>query len=166
MHHHLPKDIVAALDDLSAPRLLSYRIFFNNPSDSELYGIYCWNDAISMRIMRLTGNIEIILRNRFHRELSRFAYAHGTSNGAADSNDWYQFVICSKNKAERLITKHTGGTLVSTVPSHYVVSQMTYGFWPRLLQISKTNSGKQIPWETMIPNMFSDHIRKLPTFWG
>jgi hypothetical protein len=109
MHHHLPKDITAALDDLSAPRLLSYRVFFNNPSDVELYGIYCWNDAISMRLMRLIGNIEIVLRNRLHRELSRFAYVPGTSAGTQDSNDWYRFVIASGTTAAKLIGKKTTG---------------------------------------------------------
>lgn len=167
MHHHLPKDITAALDDLSAPRLLSYRVFFANPSDEELYGIYCWNEAISMRLMRLIGNIEIVLRNRFHRELSRFTYTPGTSAGTQESNDWYRFVIKPGTKAAHLVTKHTtGGSLVSTTPCHYVVAQMTYGFWPRLLQIRKTNAGVLIPWNTMIPAMFPDHHKKANTYWA
>ncbi|SFM32402.1 hypothetical protein [Rugamonas rubra] len=166
MHHHLPNDIPAALDDLSAPRLLSYRAFFNNPSDPELYGVYCWNDAISMRLMRLIGNIEIILRNRLHRELSRFAYMPGVSTGDKDANDWYRFVITPGTKAAQLIGKQTtGGLLVSTTPCHHVVAQMTYGFWPRLLQIKQNRANVVIPWDTMIPSIFPDHTKKASTYW-
>jgi len=167
MHHHLPQDIGAALDDLSEPRLLSYRIFFNNPSDPELYGIYCWNDAISMRLMRLVGDIEIILRNRFHRELSRFAFVRGVSSGDKDANDWYRFVIAPGTKAAKLIQKRTtGGSLVSTTPCHHVVAQMTYGFWPNLLRIQKTPAHVMIPWNTMIPSMFPDHTKNGNTYWA
>jgi hypothetical protein len=167
MHHHLPRDITAALDDLSEPRLRSYRIFFNNPPDEELYGIYCWNDAISIRLMRLIGNIEIVLRNRFHRELSRFAYVAGTSSGSQDSNDWYRFVITPATKTAGFITKNTiGNSLVSATPCHHVVAKMTYGFWPRLLQISKTSANLAIPWNNMIPLMFPNHYRKLSSQWA
>jgi len=166
MNHHLPQDIGSALADLSEPRLHSYRVFFSNPQDSELYGFYSWNDAISMRLMRLIGNIEIILRNRFHRELSKLAFSPGVSAGTAESNDWYRFVISAPSTAATLITKHTNGNLVSTRPCHYVVAKMTYGFWPRLLQISQTNTGTAIPWETMIPAMFPDHVKKLSSYWA
>jgi len=89
------------------------------------------------------------------------------SAGDQDSNDWYRFVITPNTKPAKLIVKNTtGNSLVSTTPCHYVVAKMTYGFWPRLLQISHTSANITIPWENMIPSMFPNHYRKLSTQWA
>jgi hypothetical protein len=117
--------------------------------------------------MRLIGNIEVVLRNQIHRELSRFSFDAAISIGDADSNDWYRSVIAPGTKPAKLICKVTnGGQLVSTTPCHKVVAQMTYGFWPRLLQIKKTASNKVVPWDSLIPLIFSDHTKKAATFWS
>jgi hypothetical protein len=166
MHHVLPKNLTAVLADLSDPRLTSYRTFFGNPTDEELYGIYCWNDAISIRLMRLTGIIEIILRNRLHRELSLFAHTPGVSIGTPDSNNWYRFVLTPGTKAANILGKKCNGSISGNVLPHKVIAQMTYGFWPRLLQIEKTNGNVAIPWNQMIPTMFPNHNQKTPLYWS
>jgi hypothetical protein len=168
MHHLLPQDIAAALDDLSPPRLASYRTFFRPKTDAELYGIYCWNDSISTRFMRLIGTVEITMRNRFHRELSRFAYVAGTSLGTPESNDWYRFVVqnSTNNVTAKNIKKVTGSSLISSIPAHKVVAGMTYGFWPHLMLITHTAAGAPIPWDKIIPRMLPDHHgNRIPAYW-
>jgi hypothetical protein len=168
VHHLLPTDITKALDDLSEPRLSSYRNFFLPTTDQELYGLYCWNDAISTRFMRLIGVIEIIMRNRFHRELSQFAFTTGVSLGTPVSNDWYRIVVANtKNATASNLKKKTGNkSLISLTPAHQVIAGMTYGFWPHLLKISHTPAGVQVPWKTMIPSMFPNHEgNRKPKWW-
>lgn len=55
--------------DLSLPRLSSYQHFFKPESPIELYGHYCWNEAISAAFFRLIGIVEITLRNKLHSAL-------------------------------------------------------------------------------------------------
>lgn len=171
MQHFLPNNITEALEDISSPRLSSYRSFFKSPtdpaiSDDALYGIYCWNDAISSRLMRLIGIIEIILRNRIHRELSNFAFIPGVSNGTQTSNNWYRFVIMDNTETAKLVKKKSGGSLSSNTPATKVIAGMTYGFWPRILQISHTNAHALIPWSTMIPRIFPKHQQQASTYWA
>lgn len=163
MHHTLPTDLAKTLDDLSAPRLTSYRSFFAPVDDRELYGIYCWNDAISIRFMRLIGIVEILMRNRFHRELSKFAH-RPASFGTITSNNWYRYVVTDNTTTAKHLKKKTP-TLHSNVPAHQVIAGMTFGFWHNLLTISTTPSGVPIPWKTIIPEIFSDHPQKSPGHW-
>jgi hypothetical protein len=163
MHHFLPTDIASTLDDLSAPRLASYRSFFLPVDDRELYGIYCWNDAISIRFMRLIGIIEILMRNRFHRELSQFAYCPA-SVGTSASNDWYRCIVTDGTMTAKHLKKKCG-TLTSGVPAHQVIAGMTFGFWHNLLSIKTTTTGGAVPWKSIIPKIFSDHPQKTSNHW-
>jgi hypothetical protein len=167
MHHILPTDLASTLDDLSAPRLASYRSFFSPASDSELYGIYCWNDAISIRFMRLIGTIEILMRNRFHRELSKFAHRPAASFGTPESNNWYRYVVTDDTKTANQVKKKSNWSLASNVPAHQVIAGMSFGFWHNLLNIEDTAppSVQTIPWKTIIPAIFSDHPQKSPGHW-
>jgi Abi-like protein len=164
MHHTLPTDLASTLDDLSAPRLASYRNFFTPTTNQELYGIYCWNDAISIRFMRLIGIIEILMRNRFHRELSKFAHCP-TSFGTNTSNNWYRYIVTDNTQTAKQLKKKSGNSLSSSVPAHQVIAGMTFGFWHNLLNIAATPSGLPIPWKTIIPGIFSDHPQKSPGHW-
>lgn len=163
MHHFLPTDLTATLDDLSVPRLSSYRSFFTPSNDQELYGIYCWNDAISIRFLRLIGILEIIMRNRFHRELSNFAH-RATSIGTADSNNWYKYIVTPGTKTAQKITKDFG-TLATTVPAHQVVAKMTFGFWHNLLRIDHTPAAVPLLWKARLPSIFSDHPQRGLGYW-
>ncbi len=174
MHHFLPSNLAETLHDISSERLSSYRTFFLPQTDEELYGIYCWNDAISSRLMRLIGIIEIILRNRIHRELSQFAYQPSLSLGTSTSNDWYRFVIGNTTKAGGLIKKEIGkitrqstvSSLISPVPANRIVAAMSYGFWPRAFQISHTAQNLPIPWDVLIPAIFPRHHQQAQIFWA
>jgi len=166
MHHLLPTDLLSTLDDLSAPRLASYRSFFIPTNDSELYGIYCWNDAISIRFMRLIGTIEIIMRNRFHRELSKYAHCPA-SFGTPESNNWYRYIVTDGTKTAQQVKKKSNWSLASNIPAHQVIAGMTFGFWHNLLNIQTTPSpaAQPILWKTIIPGIFSDHPQKSPGHW-
>lgn len=175
MHHSLPSNLDEALADISSHRLSSYKAFFHPSTDSALYGIYCWNDAISSRLMRLIGIVEITLRNRIHRELSQFVYTLGVSNGDKTSNDWYRFIIANNSKPATLIIKELRKltnqpvtNLISNVPANKIVANMTYGFWPRLFQIKNTAtpSVSPIPWDVIIPAIFPKHHQSLASYWA
>jgi len=91
MYNPTTSQIAASLDAISSARLSSYTNFFRPATQEELYGIYCWNEVLSSNFMRLTGLVEVALRNRFHLVLSRYAKANFPRGvkGSADSNDWY-----------------------------------------------------------------------------
>jgi len=76
MYNPTPLNLLSSLDSISAARLSSYRRFFIPASDSELYGLYCWNEVLSTNFMRLTGIVEVALRNRFHLALSQYPCAN------------------------------------------------------------------------------------------
>ena len=163
MHHILPSDLTTTLADLSIPRLASYRNFFNPVDDRELYGIYCWNDAISIRFMRLIGIIEIIMRNRFHQNLSKFAY-NTKSFGNDTSNNWYKYIVKDDTKTASQLKKKCK-SLSSSMPAHQVIAGMSFGFWHNLIRIEKTTGNTLIPWDTIIPNIFIDHPQKMSGHW-
>ncbi|AWK84302.1 Abi family protein [Photobacterium damselae] len=76
--------------DLSLPRLSSYQHFFKPESPIELYGHYCWNEAISAAFFRLIGIVEITLRNKLHSALSQHYY-NSSSIGSKESNEKHCF---------------------------------------------------------------------------
>ena len=77
-----PTPVIGAL---SHARLSSYRAFFAATGDSELLGLYAWNEELSACLFRTISLVEVVLRNQFHRQLS----AHYGVNGSPGSRDWY-----------------------------------------------------------------------------
>ncbi len=170
MHHLLPSDLAAALNDISTARLSSYQSFFSPANDTELYGLYCWNDAISSRYMRFLGILEIILRNRFHTALSQYAWDPNTSVGTEHSNDWYMkmyrpFGPGSSSTSDRNLKKKIGDQAAPASPNK-VIAGMTYGFWPHVLDKVMDNSGVAVPWDTLIPTILPNHHQRDATYWG
>ena len=167
MHHILPSDLPAVLNDISAARLSSYKNFFSPGNDAELYGLYCWNDAISSRYMRLIGILEILLRNRIHLNMSYYAWG-ATSNGTQDSNDWYMKLyrpFTSNSTSDRSLKKKIGDQRAPASASK-VIAGMTYGFWPYVLDKTLDISGAPVPWETLIPAIAPGHHQRSSTYWG
>lgn len=171
MHHIVPLNLSDALDDLSSARLSSYVNFFNPASDQELYGLYCWNDAVSSRFMRLIGVVEVLLRNRFHVALSQQYWRNGRSRGSQDSNDWFlrlyrpYAAFNSQNEGDKKIRKKLGPQHNQATPTK-VIAGMTYGFWPRVLDAQHTISGAIVPWDTLIPKIVPGHHQRASTYWG
>jgi hypothetical protein len=168
MHHLLPADLATALGEISTARLSSYKSFFSPSSDAELYGLYCWNDAVSSRYMRLMGILEIILRNRFHTVLSQYAWNPHNSHGIQDSNDWYMRFYKpftgGKSISDRNLKKKIGNA-AAPASANKVIAGMTYGFWPHVLDKSADNTGNPVPWGTLIPAIFPDHHQRAATYW-
>lgn len=80
-----PLNITETLEAISLSRLSSYRSMFAPSDDFELYGIYCWNEAIANGFNTLLPAVEITLRNGFHREFSkRYGKPVGVNN-----THWY-----------------------------------------------------------------------------
>ena len=178
MHHLLPQDLNDALDDISPARLSNYVSFFSPATPAEIYGLYCWNDALSSRIMRLTGIIEIILRNRFHVALSRQYWDPTQSRGNVDSNDWYLKLYKpyapNLSTGDRKIREKLGDYANQASPPK-VISGMTFGFWPRVLDAQKTSGCTaaggsvprvRVPWDTLIPQIVPGHHQQASTFWN
>lgn len=157
--------------DISAPPLSSYRHFFQIEDMVELYAYYCWNEAISAAFFRCIGIVEVTLRNSLHRELSRFC--HNTqSSGVLLSNDWYNFLELNSKSAGSIqkITHYRAksGRFHPRRPavSHDdVISRLTYGFWPKLLDIDKTKSGSLLLWGNLIPLIIPNHRHNSRTYW-
>ena len=169
MHYSSPNNMAQSLDDISGPRLSNYRTFFNTSSDSELYGTYCWNDAISTRLMQFFGIIEITLRNRFHLALSQYMWNSANSFGSYESNDWYKYTSLTgeslKNVQKVIFIKNTTTPKVPTVSPNTVVSKMTFGFWPRLLDVANDHAGNVIPWESLILSIVPSHHQRASSYW-
>lgn len=93
--------------------------------------------------------IEVTLRNAFHRELSTH-FASTKKHGSNTSNNWYDQVKLSpksKKALEKVFTK-------TTRPDD-VISRLTFGFWPNLLDCA------DIPWATVLPCVFPNSNRNL-----
>ena len=164
MYNPTPSQIAASLDAISSARLSSYTSFFRPANPEELYGIYCWNEVISSNFMRLTGLVEVALRNRFHLILSRYAKANFPRRvkGSADSNDWYSALPLRGKSLDKIkdITHDTRWDHVTKrkiytpkaipVSPNTVISSMTLGFWAPLLDLP-------LPWDTLIPQLIPNH---------
>jgi len=159
MHHPTPSNLTKTLEDISDARLSSYRSFFSPSNDAELYGLYCWNDSISSCFMRLIGVTEVTLRNRFHGVISQHM-SHGTSN-PNNSNDWFNHIGLlgkSKKNIEKITHDITwpSGQYTATpknppVSPNQVIANMTFGFWPILLDC------KSLPWGDLLPLIIPNH---------
>ncbi|MEZ8967645.1 Abi family protein [Vibrio breoganii] len=156
--------------DLSPPRLSSYGHFFKPKSPTELYGHYCWNEAISAAFFRLIGIAEITLRNKLHSALSQHYY-NPKSVGSKHSNDWYKHLDLNQRSKENILKithKRKKGKWHPKNPplSHDdVISRLTYGFWPKVLDIQKDIANKPVPWGQIIPTIIPYHRYKTDGYW-
>ncbi len=156
--------------DISLPRLSSYQYFFKPNKPAELYGYYCWNEAISAAFFRLIGIVEVTLRNKLHRALSTHCY-NPQSKGNKLSNDWFNFLDLNTHSEKKILSvthKRRGNNWHPKLPavSHDdVISRMTYGFWPKVFDIQKDRQGNLLPWGTIIPTIIPHHRQKSAGYW-
>lgn len=162
-----PANIHQTHTDISVARLSSYRTMFHGANDHELYGIYCWNEALSATLFRLISITEVVMRNRFHTALSLHVHSH-RSVGRNDSNDWYNHISLSAKSSDKIRAethfyhkKSNSWRPKKRQPSaNDVVSRMTFGFWPKLLDISG------IAWGQLLPQIVPGHRYKDAKYWS
>lgn len=155
------------IEALSHPRLSSYRKFFQVATDAEALGLYQWNEELSGALFRAVSLTEIVLRNQFHKVLSGKYGVFGTSG----SRDWYQHIVLnpiSKKKIQGATHYKRHGTWLPRVPTASpddVVSKLTFGFWPHLLDVVQDTAGSPVPWGTMLLAILPGHRQRLETHW-
>ncbi len=161
-----PANIHQTHTDISVARLSSYRTMFHGANDHELYGIYCWNEALSATLFRLISITEVVMRNRFHTALSLHLHRH-RSVGRNDSNDWYNHLTLPPKSAQKIQQethdrhRRTGQWRPKApAPSpNDVVSRMTFGFWPKLFDAN-------LPWGDLIPQIVPGHRYTTAAHWS
>lgn len=168
MFFHATHPPPALLDAISHPRLSSYRRFFGTTSDAEALGLYSWNDELSAALFRVVSIVEIVLRNQFHKGLSR----HLGHVGSSGSKDWYNYLALpqlSYNKIRSIThTKNHGHWLPKNpVPSpDDVVSKLTFGFWPHLLDTTHLTTGAPVPWGAVLVDVLPGHRQSQVSHWN
>lgn len=159
---------VAFVEALSHPRLSSYRRFFGAASDGEALGLYQWNEELSAALFRAISLVEIVLRNQFHKALS---LRYGV-NGTHGSKDWYEHIDLKKLSLDKVRNvTHTGRpprlAPKRPVPSpDDVVSKLTFGFWPHVLDASNDTAGVAIPWGDVMLDIVPGHRQRTATYWN
>ncbi len=172
MHYVTPSSLTKSLDDISQARLSSYRSFFAPKDDAALYGIYCWNEAVSSCFMRLIGVLEISMRNRFHNALSTRLWDPARSSGTQASNDWYNRLPLGKKSDDQIKAmthvRHKGVQVPKRKPPspNKVVAGLTYGFWSKLLDVHADNAGQKIDWGKLLLEIVPNHHQRTEAYWG
>lgn len=161
-------DFAAANAALSSARLSNYRAFFSASSETEVFGLYRWNEAVATQLFRIVSLAEIAIRNRFHMVLS----AHYGAVGYAQSRDWYQYLSLgekSKKSLDKilLVRRHRRWIPRNPPPApDDVVSKLTFGFWPHLLDVRQDTHGNRVDWAILLPLILVGHRQSGdPTYW-
>ncbi|MBA1245914.1 hypothetical protein G7016_24650 [Pseudomonas japonica] len=139
-----PLDVDPFIKALSAPRLRNYRSYFNAVDDQDVYGCYQWNNEVSRSFVPLIHLVEVVMRNAYHQELSRF-HSQRLNQVVVDSMDWYNHLSLPQHndgglsKTLRKLRKKTSFT------DHDVVSNLTFGFWTNISRETNTQWGIVLP---------------------
>ena len=159
---------LARIQALSHARLSNYRSFFGVTDDVQALALYQWNDELSACLFRTISLVEVVLRNQFHQA---FSQRYGVVGGRG-SKDWYEHVALSaiaKNKIKDITHYKQGQQLVPRNPAPSpddVVSGLTFGFWPRLLDLEKDNLHKNIDWGPLLLDVLPGHRQQQATHWA
>lgn len=69
-----PVSTTSHINDITHTRLINYKNIFAVKDDSELHGIYSWNEEIAAKMVYLIGMIEVTLRNRIYGGISKLIF--------------------------------------------------------------------------------------------
>ncbi|WP_175107750.1 Abi family protein [Pararobbsia alpina] len=158
---------LARIQALSYPRLSNYRSFFGAANDAEALGLYKWNDDLSAVLFRIISLVEVVLRNQFHHAMS---LRYGTAGGHG-SRDWYAHVALgahSKSKIMDITHCRRGQRMLPRVPAPSpddVVSGLTFGFWPHLLDLKKDLRHQAVSWGHILVDVLPGHRQRQITYW-
>lgn len=158
---------VTFLDTHSAPRSGIYRRVFRTQTEAETTGAVLWGQAMSMTLMSLALTFEVTLRNRIHVSLSRQASTKA-GEPPTDSYAWYdnkrgwhKLEGETYEKVEDILSGPTGGRLTPQPTPDYVISRLSFGVWPNILDA-------QLPTPAIEMKTFSDvfpHHPKAKQHW-
>lgn len=163
--------VISAIKALSHARLRNYRTFFGAADDRAAYGLYCWNEAVSSALGRILSFAEIAIRNQFHVAISG-RYGVGTSG----SRDWYNHLALNKKSLDsvkkithewRIVAGVKQQIPRTPVPSpDDVISKLTFGFWPHILDVTKDVSGASVNLASLLMDALPGHRNSSIGFWG
>lgn len=162
-----PAGNLAFVQALSHARLSNYRSFFGATDDAQALGLHQWNSELSAELFRTISLVEIVLRNRFHRAMS---LRYGRL-GAQGSKDWYAHVALDEHSRAKIadITHYKRGQQrLPRVPAPSpddVVSGLTFGFWPRLLDVKKDIHNQVVDWGAILVDVLPGHRQCQATHW-
>ncbi len=163
-----PINTTSHINDITHTRLINYKNIFSVSDDSELHGIYSWNEEIASKMMYLIGMIEVTLRNRIHGGISKLIYNnHGVycispPTGNAASCDWYNHFNINQNiELKRAFNKELndrqGNTLTPPPSPHKVISSIENGKWFYVMKVKKTLNANKIAWNDVFPDVFVNY---------
>jgi hypothetical protein len=163
-----PSTFTALLEAISHPRLSNYRTFFSATDDAQALGLYQWNEDVCGALFRAISVVEIVLRNQFHRALgSRYGAA-----GSAGSRDWYNHLALashSRQKIKEITHRKHHNQWIPRVPARSpddVVSKLTFGFWPHLLDVSTDSVNASLDWGAILLDILPGHRQRQATYWA
>ncbi|MGF6540551.1 Abi family protein [Paraburkholderia youngii] len=158
----------ARIQALSHARLSNYRSFFGAADDAEALGLYQWNEDLSAVLFRIISLVEVVLRNRFHHAMSlRYGVA-----GGYGSKDWYLHVALngrSRSKVTDITHYKQGQQMVPQIPAPSpddVVSGLTFGFWPHLLDLKTDLHNQNVSWGPILVDVLPGHRQRQATYWA
>lgn len=163
-----PLGNLARVQALSHARLSNYRSFFGATDDAQALALYQWNDELSACLFRTISLVEVLLRNQFHKA---FSLRYGVS-GAHGSKDWYAHVALSqlsKNKIKDMTHHKQGQQFLPRIPAPSpddVISGLSFGFWPRLLDLNKDTHNQPIAWGAILLDVLPGHRQRQVTHWS
>jgi hypothetical protein len=163
-----PAGNVALVQALSHARLSNYRSFFGATGDAQALGLYQWNIDLSIELFRTISLVEIVLRNQFHHAMSR---RYGAVGGMG-SKDWYAHVALgphSRSKITDITHYKQAHHLLPRMPvpsPDDVVSGLTFGFWPRLLDLEKDIRDEAVDWGAILVEVLPGHRQCQPAYWA
>jgi hypothetical protein len=149
-----PLDVDPFIKALSIPRLRNYKAYFSTADDQDVYACYQWNNEVSRSFVALIHLVEVVMRNAYHRELSRF-HSQRLGQAIVDSMDWYSHLNFGKDSDGGLKKTVTKLQKRSHFTDHDVVSNLTFGFWTNVVKETNTQ------WGVVLPLVFPDSTRNL-----
>jgi hypothetical protein len=153
---------------LTYARLSNYRSFFGAADDVEVLGLYQWNEDLSAVLFRTISLVEVVLRNRFHYAMS---LRYGGVGGHG-SKDWYANVALSAHSMSKIrdITHFKrGGKILPRIPvpsPDDVVSSLTFGFWPNLLDLKTDLHNQLVDWGPILLDVLPGHRQRQAAYWA
>lgn len=153
---NLDSDVAFMHDFLSTPRKQSFEQFFRTQNKNDFQGVYRWHQSVSSSFLAVMNDFEITLRNTIHFSLSNF---YDTANN--NCFDWMGLTVIQSGHSPNHIphrlngqrqqnnqgaTRYTGSlgkiqdgiqTLTNKgkpITPDAVVAEMTFAFWPNVIQ--------------------------------
>jgi hypothetical protein len=159
---------LARIQALSHARLSNYRRFFGATDDVQALALYQWNEELSACLFRTLQWVEVVLRNQFHKA---FSLRYGVVGGQG-SKDWYEHVALApiaRNKIKDITHSKQGTQQLPRNPAPSpddVVSGLSFGFWPHLLDLKKDALHQNIDWGPILLDVLPGHRQRQATHWA